>query len=1224
MNILVRVEAELSADPEFVEPVPGADLLIIPGRADIDAPINALTFKELSRREGAIVIGTDGDGRAEFPTSDGPLAVVLRVPQLAAPSRPGGTVTVRPQYLVLGDVRLSEQTQCIRIPASQWRDLKRRADVWTVVGRVLGRANRPAAGLVVEAFDADLLDHDELGRAFTDANGVFRIDFQERDFQRAPIGPGEIIGGPDLFFRVATVGGQQLLRERAMRGHVPDRANAGAVAVVELCVDLEIPDREAAGQGGPRGAQRRHDFYAGRWKGPGVDKTGDWWKSHRAAIASMRAPNPEDDDPGAYTSLRVLGEGSIAETTSPTESLSHGQASTFVRIETKRPEVIQVPLEPQRIAHLDPSSLHLFQWSEATSQWLLIERSGLGSDGTYVFGRVSESGVYGVFGLPRDQARLVVLEMLSQATRLFPLSDAAKLVRTDLPRRVAGSVLTPALVASGLLDDPLQLAAIGLPDEVGDLGALLGRPLGDLPRDAKGKPIGEPEGYPAPMFLLGGLPGGGLPGGGLPGGLGGGRGGPRGWEPGDPICPDEWWRFPELQIIVKKRPDRWGIPGGSIPRFPVCGCSEWESVGPSNVPGRMKSIAWHPTNANIVYCSATGGGVYRSNNRGVDWRPIMFGELSLTMGAIALAPSRPDTIYAGTGEYHSWGAWGGSTLSGVGVYRSTDGGVDWDLMPAGASTRVSAVVVDANDPDRVFVAGNNGVHRYDAANRRWVQILASECSDLIAHPSSPARLYAAIEGGDGIVTTADARAATVTWTAFNTGVTRPSRVPNYGKLAICRSNPSILYLSINADPPATVTVNIWFSTSCRVYRYDGTSWVDRGLHGGTTYGGWTNAIAVSPTNADHVLVGATGLEESTDGGAGWASRGAGHADQQALVFCPTDSLLSLLANDGGMWRRDSSTGNDYLVSNRGLATTELYNVCVSRTGAFRIGGSTQDNGVIKSDGPVTYVGMGGNEGGLFEVDPNDSRIIYWDPWSGNLTRTTTGQGAGGVAATTGMTANADGTIPSISALAVKRGDSQTVVAAAEGGVVYRSTNGATGWTTVANAGASVNRFAWAPSQAARVYFVTDAGRVFRSDDSGANFTAVSNNTLPVGNLVGLAVDWDDADIVYVTFAGVGIGRGHVFRSTNAGVAWEDVSGARNYSRLPDIGFYAIAQRRGFPETLFAASDLGVFVTRDGGDWWYPYDEGLPNALVTDMDYAETTDTLYLSTSSRGFWKRSVT
>ena len=138
--------------------------------------------------------------------------------------------------------------------------------------------------------------------------------------------------------------------------------------------------------------------------------------------------------------------------------------------------------------------------------------------------------------------------------------------------------------------------------------------------------------------------------------------------------------------------------------------------------------------------------------------------------------------------------------------------------------------------------------------------------------------------------------------------------------------------------------------------------------------------------------------------------------------------MSLLANDGGIWRRDGT--GDYAVSNRGLATTELYNVSVSRAGAFRLGGSTQDNGVIKTDGLTTFVGMGGNEGGLFEVDPNDSRIIYWDPWSGNLTRTTNGQGSGGVAVTTGMTANADGSIPSMTALAVKPGDSQVVVAAA--------------------------------------------------------------------------------------------------------------------------------------------------------------------------------------------------
>lgn len=147
---------------------------------------------------------------------------------------------------------------------------------------------------------------------------------------------------------------------------------------------------------------------------------------------------------------------------------------------------------------------------------------------------------------------------------------------------------------------------------------------------------------------------------------------------------------------------------------------------------------------------------------------------------------------------------------------------------------------------------------------------------------------------------------------------------------------------------------------------------------------------------------------------------------------------------------------------------------------------------------------------------------------------------------------------------------------------------------------------------------------------------VSDASLPAGKLRGLAVDWHDPDTVYVTYAGVGLGFGHVWASDSAGRTWRDISGRTRRPawpppdrrpfrgrRLPDVPFVAIAQHLGRPETLYAAAEPGVFRTTDGGDSWSRFDEALPNAVVSDLDYRAGTGELFVSTIGRGMWQRRV-
>lgn len=340
------------------------------------------------------------------------------------------------------------------------------------------------------------------------------------------------------------------------------------------------------------------------------------------------------------------------------------------------------------------------------------------------------------------------------------------------------------------------------------------------------------------------------------------------------------------------------------------------------------------------------------------------------------------------------------------------------------------------------------------------------------------------------------------------------------------------------------------------------------------------------------------------------------------------------ASDGwGAYQfRGFDTDWKYESSNHKLVTIQFYNLSVAQAPPFAIGGSTQDQGILKSDGSTVYVGLGGNEGGLFEVDPNNGNTIYWDPWDGDLRRTDSGTSTGQRDATNGIE-SINGDIPSLYALAIHPNDSDILISACPGPDdkkrVYRSSDGAapapaSGWGLVVdNVGNRVRNIVFAPSDNSKVYFTTDNGEVWRSDDTGQTFVRVSDASLPSGDLRGLAVDWNDPEVVYVSYRGSGLGFGHVWMSEDGGVGWRDISGALPHTRLPDLPFSAIVQQYNRPETLYASTEVGVFRTTDGGDWWYPFDEGLPNAVVTYMDYRRASNTLYVSTIGRGMWRRQV-
>jgi photosystem II stability/assembly factor-like uncharacterized protein len=692
------------------------------------------------------------------------------------------------------------------------------------------------------------------------------------------------------------------------------------------------------------------------------------------------------------------------------------------------------------------------------------------------------------------------------------------------------------------------------------------------------------------------------------------------------------------------------FPAHETPATPASpGGNNWVPLGPKAIPGgqslggarivvtgRISGIAPDPTNANIIYVAAARGGIWKTSDAGLTWTPMSDNAASLAIGALAIAPSNPLVLYAGTGEgnilyYASTFPLNSlnESYSGSGILHSSDGGVTWTVQGAAIFTgacfyRLAVYPTDAN---RAFGASSLGLYHTTNGGTNWTQLTNGlpaisaaviGATDVLFNPKTPTTAYVAF-WGSGIYKTTNANAASPTWTKLAGGL--PTTALGRISIAISPTSPLTLY---------ALVANISDSLAGLYVSNDGgTSWTSITAAGPviTVYGAYTSNVAVDISTPDVVYVSGLSLYKAVLSGTTWTVTDIGqgiHADNHAFASHPTNHLVVYAGNDGGVYQSldGGATWDDTF--NEGLTITQFEFIDQHPTSDAVIIGGTQDNGTEQFRNSPAFYHSADGDGGFAGVDQSNPRNMLHTYFNPSPQRSTQG---GAFSSWSDISAGLSGSSLFYPPFAMDQTNSQNV-AFGTSSIFLDSAQGTGGWpTSVALAGISGDVSAISFLNSNLVYACSTSGQVYRLAKSGAGWTASAIHAapLPTGYWIwGIAALPADVNTVVVVFAGFGthhVWRGSVAPSGTSAV-WSDISGT-GANHVPDIPVNALSIDPVNPTHYYIGTDIGVFCTTDSGVNWQQFSDGLPNTAVYDLALHASTRLLRAATHGRGIWERRL-
>jgi len=678
----------------------------------------------------------------------------------------------------------------------------------------------------------------------------------------------------------------------------------------------------------------------------------------------------------------------------------------------------------------------------------------------------------------------------------------------------------------------------------------------------------------------------------------------------------------------------------------------WSVMGPTNIGGRSVSFAIHPVDTATVFIGSASGGLWKSVTGGLGadaWDPVNTGFPSLGIGSIAIDSANPNIMYIGTGENYGYKYSNNGQdirvmrgMYGIGILKSTNAGVNWFKSLDWSyqnQTGVWDIVYNPQNSNILYAATSEGIYKTTNAGGNWLQILNYKMvMDLLINPVNPNILYASVGNlTNNAPTPISERGifkstnAGVNWTKLSGGL--PSNWSGKATLDMYKGNPDFIYASICND--VTSYVGFYISSN------GGTNWTVGSTSVPSGNQGWyNNGVLVKPDNPDIVVVGTLNVEKSTNRGtsfstkSSWSAWYSGqtppgqpegpsnfvHADVHYYSVNPKDPNKLYVITDGGLYRSNNfGESNSFYSCNGGYITSQFYASFGNseQDSNYCIGGLQDNRSAFYQGDPAgafykTYVGDGLSSA----VNPLNDNIVYTEYVYGDVSRSTNR----GVSWSYINPPNNGSSSYYCFCAPFKLAKSNPAIIYVGSLGVYKSTASGSGWTLTGSGVINRKVLSLCVSEYTpdTVYAgtVTPNASIYRTFNGGTNWSVVPSGQLPDRYITDITINPNDAKTVYAVFGG--FGTGHVYKSTNSGLNWFDISG-----NLPDLPHQAIVVDPLYPNNIYLGNDLGVYASTNGGQSWSEYMNGMPYALVFDLTVSSPKRKLRATTHGNGIWQRNL-
>ncbi len=703
---------------------------------------------------------------------------------------------------------------------------------------------------------------------------------------------------------------------------------------------------------------------------------------------------------------------------------------------------------------------------------------------------------------------------------------------------------------------------------------------------------------------------------------------------------------------------------------PQFSLTAWTPTGPYNLPenltgymqngiGRINCIAFHPTIASTYYAGVAQGGVWKTTNNGLSWTPLTDNLPIDRISDIAIDPTNPDNMYISVCDFEyidvslKLDARKRNTHYGLGVYKTTDGGLNWTptglsfQLTDGDASLIRKVIVNSTDGNQLVACGVTGMYTSFDAGSTWNKTMDSLFWDLVQDPINPNTLYAST----GWLATSEIGNAAIyksfdfgqTWTMLPTGIPSSGLVQRL-KIAIAPSDNNYIYISaVDA-----------FDGSYGIYKSidAGSSWnfIDPGVNmlegnNGSNTGGqgtYDLGFTVNRTNKDIVYIGGVNIWESTDGAntfnpvSHWTLYYGPtlHGDIHFIESNPLSSDL-FVCSDGGLYKTnqiisqtwdDATNGTIWPTSwdiiSDGMNISSFYRISSSKNTSGRLAAGAQDNATFYFDG-TGWTTLFGGDGMDNYLNPLDDNNVIGSAQYGSF-MISQDNGVSSISST-----------PNVNS---ETGEWTTPIVADynQPGTIYigfqnisKSNDNGETWETLSpfpsngNNENEISSIAVSNSNSNVLYATrriryefNSPSTMFTTTNGGSTWSNITAGLPDSLYFTSSEVSQTDPNTAYVTLAGFEANQ-KIYKTTNGGTSWQNIS-----YNLPNIPVNCV-KTTPTSNQIIIATDLGIYQLNTTTNTWINISAGLPNVIISDIEFNPSLDKIYISTFGRGIWENTL-